>query len=91
MCERETALTFHHLIPRTLRRNKWFKRNVERARFDDGIDVCRPCHKAIHRFIDEKTLGRDYASVERLLEHPELAAFVAWVRTQDPDSRIRMR
>jgi hypothetical protein len=91
LCGRTTALTFHHLVPRTLRRNRWFRRNLPPERFQEGIDVCRPCHKAIHRFIDEKTLGRRYASREALLEHPELAAFIAWVRTQDPGARIRMR
>lgn len=84
-------LTFHHLVPRTLHRKTWFRKNVSKERMNEGIDVCRPCHDAVHRFIDEKTLGRHYASLERLRDHPDVAAFVAWVRTRDPGAGIRVR
>ena len=90
LCERTTALTFHHLVPRMLRRRAWFRQNVPPERWQAGIDVCHPCHKAIHRFIDEKELGRTYNTLERLRDHPDLRAFVAWVQTQDPDARIRV-
>lgn len=91
LCARETGLTFHHLVPKTLRRNKWFRRNRTPADFERGVMLCRPCHKAVHRFIDEKSLGRTYDTLERLRDHPEVAAFVDWVKTQDPGSRVRMR
>jgi len=50
---------------------------------NETIDVCRDCHKAIHRLIaDEKDLGRFYNTVDSLLSNPEVAKFVAWVRKQ---------
>ena len=84
-CGRVTkrGTTEHHLIPRTCHSNKWFKKRYTRARMNETIDVCRDCHKAIHRLIaDEKDLGRFYNTVDSLLSNPEVAKFVAWVRKQ---------
>lgn len=80
MCEREKPLTFHHLIPRTTRTNKWFKKNFERAAFDEGIDICRDCHLFIHKHYSEKHLGRELNSLEKLLSDPVIFKFVQWVR-----------
>ncbi len=80
LCEREADLTFHHLIPRTLHSNKWFKKNFTREAMREGIDVCRECHVAIHRFISHKDLGRNFHSRDLLLAHPGVASHVKWVR-----------
>ena len=80
LCGRERKLTFHHLIPRTLHSNKWFEKNFSK---DDmrsrGLEVCRECHSAIHRFISEKELGRNYNTLEKLRTHEELSRFVTWI------------
>ncbi len=89
LCRRARVLTFHHLIPRTLHRTKWFRKNFTRERMQAGIDICADCHSAIHGFISEKALGRDYNTIERLLEHPQLAEFVAWVSTRTTKTRYR--
>lgn len=47
-----------------------------------GIDICRDCHSAVHRLIDNKTLGLEYNTREKLLEHESLARFINWVRKQ---------
>ena len=92
LCGRERELTFHHLIPRTTHRNKWFKKNFTRDELNRGIDLCRDCHSAIHTFIpNEKHLGRDFNTREKLLEHPELARFVEWVAHRGGKQRYRMR
>lgn len=44
----------------------------------------RICHRQIHAVLTENELARQYATVEALLAHPDLNAFVAWVRTK-PD------
>jgi hypothetical protein len=45
----------------------------------EGIDVGKSCHAAIHDLIpDEKKLGRFYKTKEKLLAHPEVAKFVKW-------------
>jgi hypothetical protein len=47
------------------------------------IEVCRDCHRAIHRFVrDEKELGREWNTLAALRRHEGLARFVAWVRKQ---------
>jgi hypothetical protein len=85
LCGRLTkrGTTEHHLIPRTCHTNKWFKKNFTRAQMRQTIALCRDCHGAIHDLApDEKQLGRDYNTLEKLLEHPEIGKFVAWVKKQ---------
>lgn len=91
LCGRDGALTFHHLVPRTLHRNKWFRKHFTREQLHVGIDVCRDCHSAIHRFVpDHKQLGRQYNTVQKLREHPEIANFVTWIRGRRT-GRVRTR
>jgi len=85
LCERRPrrGLTEHHLIPRTLHSNKWFKKRFDRERMRATVAVCRDCHAAIHRLIPcEKELGRHHNTVESLKAHPHLARFLRWVRKQ---------
>jgi hypothetical protein len=50
----------------------------------DGISAAadsKSCHDAIHDLIpDEKELGRHYNTMEKLLAHPQVAAYVKWKR-----------
>lgn len=89
LCERDRPLTFHHLIPRALHRRKRFATRYSREELSAGIDVCRDCHDAVHRFVSEKELGERFHTLEALRAHPEIARFVEWVRTRG--GRYRMR
>jgi hypothetical protein len=80
LCRADRAFNFHHLIPRTVHSNKWFKKNFAREEMRRGLDTCRDCHRTIHRLIDEKQLGRQFNTREKLLGHPELAKYIAWKR-----------
>lgn len=72
--------TRHHLIPRTVHSNAWFKKRFTREEMCRTADVCRECHDAVHRAVpSEKELGRDWNTLDRLRSHPEIAKFVAWV------------
>jgi len=83
LCMVEASHNFHHLIPRTVHSNKWFKKRYTRAQMAEGIDVCWECHKTIHRLIpSEKVLGRSYNTVELLLGHEEVAKYVLWKRVK---------
>lgn len=85
LCERVTkrGTTEHHLIPRTCHSNKWFKKNFSREVMRQTVSLCRDCHSAVHRFVpDEKELGREFNSLERLLDHPAISKFVKWARKQ---------
>ena len=81
-CGRDTALTFHHLIPRKLHRRARFRRDYDRDTLNLGIHVCRPCHRGIHRSYDEMTLGTRLCTLASLLADPVLARHFAWVAKQ---------
>ena len=81
LCGAEAAHNFHHLIPRTLHTNKWFKRQYTRKELSRGLELCRACHRSVHRLIpDEKELGRHFNTPDKLLAHPEVGKYVAWKR-----------
>ena len=66
----------HHLVPRT-----------EGGR--TSVWMHRICHRKIHSVLDERSLARDYATAEALRRHPDIAAFVAWVRKRPPEFTSR--
>jgi hypothetical protein len=49
----------------------------------------RVCHRQVHALLTESELAGQYATVEALLQHPELQAFVAWVKTKPDDFFVR--
>ena len=82
LCGRECRLTFHHLIPVTVHKNRWFKQRFSREEMGRGAMLCTDCHSAVHKFATEKELGRDLNTVEKLRSHPEIGRFVRWVSRQ---------
>ena len=73
-------LNFHHLIPRTLHRNKFFVKTYEKDYMKHhGIWICKSIyHKQIHRLISEKEMGLIYNTLEILKTHPEVDKFIKW-------------
>lgn len=91
LCLREEiALTFHHLIPRTLHSKKWYQKRYTVEQLNVGVDLCADCHEAIHDFITEKDLGKSYNTLELLREHPKVAKFATWIAKQRK-ARIKSR
>lgn len=84
ICQRpEIELTGHHLIPKTLHQNSWFlKRYTLEEMQTNVISVCRLCHDKIHYVEKEKVLGREYNTLEKLLEHEEIKKFIPFARKQ---------
>lgn len=82
LCGRARELTFHHLIPRRVHRLGWFRRNFDADQLQAGVHLCRLCHRAVHRFFDERTLAREYATLQALRRSPELQRHVQWARKQ---------
>lgn len=79
LCRCEDARNFHHFIPRTVHSNKWFKKNFTREEMQRGMDVCKQCHRMIHTTIpDEKELGKEYNTREKLAAHPKMASYLQW-------------
>ncbi|SEP95228.1 hypothetical protein SAMN05421693_1127 [Ectothiorhodospira magna] len=80
LCGRAEVLTRHHLIPKTRHHNRRNKRLFDRAEVRTRVIwICRPCHSQIHRVLDEKTLEREYNTLEALRDHPDVRAFVQWI------------
>ena len=49
------------------------------------------CHRQLHALFTEAELAQKYYTVEALLAHPEVAKFVAWVKTKPPDFHERTK
>jgi len=83
LCGSERSITFHHLIPRSCHRNKWFKKNFDKTDMKArGIDICRRCHSFIHRKFSEKSLGRELNTLDKILENETMTAYLKWARKQ---------
>jgi hypothetical protein len=79
LCQSDEAYNFHHFIPRTLHSNKWFKSRYSRQAMQQGMQLCKMCHKALHNLVPkEKNLGRLYNTKEKLLANPLVANYVKW-------------
>ena len=91
LCERDLPLTFHHLIPKLMHKRRWVKELYKTEQMHEGIWVCKPCHSAIHRFIDHADLARTFHTVEQLKSHEELGKFVRWSAKQRRTKRVRRK
>lgn len=81
LCERRIPVSqrdAHHLVPKS-----------KGGRHTEFLH--RICHRQIHALLTETELARQFFSVEALLSHPEIALFVAWVRTKPEDFMERTR
>lgn len=81
MCDRIMPLTKHHLIPRTTHKY-YLKKGFTQEHLNTCVDICRPCHSAVHNLIDEKTLAKQYNTVEALLAHEGVQKFIAYAQKQ---------
>lgn len=61
---------------------KYRKRGYKDETLNQTINVCRPCHSAIHRAHDEFTLAERFTTREQLLADESIGRFVAWARKQ---------
>ncbi len=97
LCERETALTRHHLVPQCRHHNKWNKKNFDRRAIKtDLLLLCHGCHRHLHALFTEKELERHFHDLPTLRAHPAVEKFVSWLRTKPPgfkppSSRVKIR
>ncbi len=75
------ALTKHHLIPRTLHKNKRIRKQFTKEQcLTELIWLCRPCHSTIHRVLSEKEMAAQYFSLPALKSHHDIQEFVGWIK-----------
>ena len=89
LCERTRKLTFHHLIPRAMHRRKWCQRRFTAEQRNTGVYLCRDCHSAVHGFISEQELARNYNTLASLRAHPQVARFARFASKQQGKVRSR--
>lgn len=82
LCERKIGLTFHHLIPRKVHSRARFKKHYTRVELNQGVWLCRDCHRAVHRFHDELALAQQFNSLEKLKACEIIERHLAWQRKQ---------
>ena len=83
LCNRNVELTFHHLIPKKNHKIGYIKKKYSHLDLNRyGINVCKDCHKMIHKLFSHKTLALEYYTKKRLLGHPKLNRFILWVKNQ---------
>ena len=83
LCGSEQQISFHHLIPRSCHRNKWFKKNFDKTDMRErGVDICRRCHSFIHKKFSEKDLGRELNTLEKLRANETVSTYINWARRQ---------
>jgi len=84
LCEREVnETTFHHLIPVCLHKKKWYKKRYTIEYLtSNGIRLCDICHYSIHHLYDEKTLGKEYNTLEKLLKSEKVQKHIKWAKKQ---------
>ena len=81
LCERKIPpcqRDAHHLVPKS-----------KGGRHTEYLH--RICHRQIHALLTETELTRQFNSVDALLTHPDVALFVAWVKTKPDDFMERTR
>lgn len=81
VCEHEyprRRLTRHHLVPKS-----------RRGRVT--VLLCRPCHQQVHAVLSEKSLEREYGTLEQLLDAPELQSWIGWIRGRRPTKQFQTR
>lgn len=81
LCDRPVPVSQadeHHLIPKS-------RGGVE------TVTLHRICHRQVHALFTEVELERQYATVDRLRSHPELARFLTWVKDKPDDFYERTR
>jgi hypothetical protein len=81
MCDREMPLTAHHLTPRTTHA-KYLAQGVPQSFLNITVDVCRPCHSALHKLIDEPTLAAEFNTLEKLMADERIQKWVNYARKQ---------
>lgn len=81
LCERKippSQRDAHHLVPKS-----------KGGRHTEYLHQI--CHRQIHALLTETELARQFNSVDALLTHPDVALFVAWVKTKPDDFMERTR
>jgi hypothetical protein len=82
VCTREIELVVHHLIPKAVQTENWFKNHFKPEQFEEKIMVCVDCHNAIHKFHDSRELGQEMNTLEKILADEKIVKFAKFAAKQ---------
>jgi hypothetical protein len=51
----------------------------------------RTCRRKLHSLFNDNELATDFASPDKVRQHPEIQKFIHWVRRQPPERVMRHR
>jgi hypothetical protein len=51
----------------------------------------RTCHRKLHSLFSDRELARQFATPDQVRRHPDMQAFIRWVRSQPPERVMRHR
>jgi hypothetical protein len=80
LCATAYGHTRHHLIPKS--------RDPKAGKI---AKICRPCHSMIHAIFTNQQLEKDYNTIEKLLQHLDIANWVAWRKKHPTLARPKIR
>ncbi len=84
MCHRTMPLTAHHMIPKS-EHARYIKKGLTRQFLlgkDNVVDICLPCHSAVHRSESNAKLADECFTLERISSHPKIASFITYASKQ---------
>jgi len=87
MCERVMPLTFHHLRPRTMH-GKYKKLGFTKEELNIGVNICRPCHNAVHTLHKNEDLAKSFYTLELLLEDDAILKWIKYINKQKKTKHI---
>ena len=83
LCERDTVLTSHHLIPKQVHSKNWCKKLFTRDEMKRRrLDLCNISHKALHRFYSHSELARRFNTLDLLLLSEKIINHIKWLKKQ---------
>ncbi len=83
LCHRELlSISTHHLIPRSLHKNKKIKKIFLRSQLHAILTLCLVCHKQIHAIFTEKELANKYYTLDNLKSNQAIDNFISWIKNK---------
>ncbi|KAI8806390.1 hypothetical protein BJ742DRAFT_855160 [Cladochytrium replicatum] len=84
ICDRFQPLTFHHLIPKSEHSTTMQKKKgmTKEQLGSHGVDICRPCHTAVHRLYSNRDLADRFDTLDKLLEDEKVRRWANWASRQ---------
>jgi hypothetical protein len=82
LCSREIPLVPHHLIPKAVQSENWFKNHFTPEQMEQHIMVCVDCHNAIHKFHESRELGQEVNTLEKILADEKIMKFAKFAAKQ---------